>query len=700
VRTQRHAGLSKLLRLLLASTCAATPYAAYAQDLLDSTQGTAPGPAQRSVTDTGEIPVDLEPAPEAQTPGATAPGIKAGGTGLHWDRAPIRYKGEVSLLFTDTLPSGSSATYDTLMYTRIDGTSYVKAPWFAAVEGGLGLSTGLQKSAGSRSDSVTVTGDAGFTLFPVSRFPFHAFAAVTNNKVNQDLVGTSNFTSTTVGANQSYAPLNGRTNYSGGVIYNRLNGDRFGSDTQVAGNASMIAGLDQQQITLEGSAVTDKRKDGSERSNIYNLTAKDEFHDGDALTLISLASTNRTTFHLVGSDSTNSFVQGTSSGSWTPLEDVPLQINGGVHVSKANTEAITGGSAGDATANTDTQAKSDNLGGTIGVNYRWDKNIRLTGTGSLGISRLHNNETRTGPHNRDAESETRTSSLAASASYYSDSVPLGSYYYNYGFSGSATRGTYGRSGSSTQTDLTQDPGTPAPPAYIKTSSSSQPAYLISQFGTAESASHSLSKNSHLDNDALLTVRLTQAASTTQGGGEHTNSLQHSGSINWSQNTETRQFFAGITVSDQRSKLVALDMFNAQLSAMGDVGRYSTLSAAITLQASRQTISGTVSSGAGSDTQTTTTRNAGAEASYVNARAFGVMRLKFSSIFRADTFTRDARFTGTVGAPGEDIRMTWENRFDYTIGLLSLQLLGRLTQASGRTDGLLFASAQRSFGGFY
>jgi hypothetical protein len=177
-------------------------------------------------------------------------------------------------------------------------------------------------------------------------------------------------------------------------------------------------------------------------------------------------------------------------------------------------------------------------------------------------------------------------------------------------------------------------------------------------------------------------------------------LQHSGALTWTQNTDTRQLFAGVTVTDQRSNLFTLDMLNLQFSASGDVSRYSTVSAAVTLQVSHQSVASGASSGAGSAMQTSTTKNAGAEATYVNVRAFGVLRLKFSSIFRADTFTRDARFTGTVGAPAEDIRVAWENRFDYTVGLLTLQFLGRLTQASGKTDGLLFASAQRRFGGFY
>jgi hypothetical protein len=662
VTTPRHAGLSTLARCLLLGLCAATPTLSRAQDLLDSTPGTAPGPSQRSVTETGDIPAELEPEP---TPGqGPAPGtVKAGGTGVHWSRAPIRVKGEVDLLHTYTRPSGLPTMSDTLLYTKVGGSTYLKAPWFSTLDMGLGMSKNVDKVGDNRTDTLTFTGDSNFVLFPLSRFPFHAYAERTNSRVNEALVGTSQYTSTTLGLDQSYTPLNSPATFAGSLIYNRLEGDRFGKDTQMSGSGSMVAALDQHRVTVMGTGISDKRKDDQERSNIYSLSAKDEYHDADSLAIISLASANRSSFQFVGSETRSSFAQATTSGSWTPSEDIPLQLTGAIYMNTANTQSY---SSSNSTLGGPIEVKTQGLGSSVGATYRWSKNLRLSGMGSANVTRV-----------RDIES--RTTRANSSATYSSDAVPLWGFAYNYGLSGNATLTSNRFSGSGSNTTT------------VSSSSSAQ---------TAESASHSLSKNTVIDPITLFTTRLTQGVSATQQKGQNRTSLDHSGAVAWSESGESRQLYAGVTLSDQRSNGFSVDMINGQLSASGDVGRYSTVSAAVTLQASRQTVSGTDSSGPGSDTQTSTTRNAGAEATYVNTRSFGVLRLKFSSILRYDTFTRDARFTGTVGAPSEDIRMVWENRFDYTMGLLTLQLLGRVTHSAGKTDSLLFASAQRKFGGFY
>lgn len=650
---------------LLAAVVLVAAHGARAQDPSEAA-GTAPGPDQRAVTGPGEAPASpgaQTAAPPAEAPASPAPGAVPSGGGVSWARAPVRYDGLVGVIFTDTMPSGSPSTYNTLLYSRINGNTYLKAPWFATLEGGVGLNTSVQKSATGGGNSVSATGDLGFTLFPISRFPFHAFAGVTDSRINQDLIGTTPYTSTTAGMTQSYVAVGGRTNYSGGVTYNRLNGDRFGSDTQLSINANVTSTVvDEHQMSLAATAVSDDRKAGSEQSRTYNVTAKDEWHDSDGISLLTLASFNRTEFRLADSDSTSSFSQITSSGSWLPLEDVPLLVSGGLYLSTANTQT----NAARVSSNVDNK----NVGGSVGGNYQFNKNLRLNANASGSINQMPG-------------TERRSSRIGGTASYWSDPVRFGSFSYNSGLSAGGAVRTDSYSGNT--------------PLQVGTTAGTQTQ-------TTESASHSLSRNTALDDTTRLTVRLTQGLAATQGStatqgsvaqGE---SLQHSANATWTRSGETRQLFAGLTVTDMRSKLSTIDLVNAQLSANGDLSRYSTLSAALTLQASRQSLSG-----ASADPQSqsgTTSKNACADVTYTHFRAFGVPRLRFSSILRADTFTRDARFNGTVGAPAEDVRMSWENRLDYTVGLLTVQLLGRVVQSAGKTNGLIFVSAIRRFNGIY
>jgi len=650
----------------------------------------------------------------AETPVATqgsGPQGEPGKETTHWARVRIPFSGYIGSKLLDNKSTATPGTMSTTEEVQLSGSTYIWQRWFAEAEGTVGFNSISSKTDQDSSKGLNVTGGGAISFFPVSRFPLQAFFSVADSRTNQELIGTSAYRSTTVGATQSYTPVHGQTRYGGGFTVNSLDGNSFGKDTQASFNGSMNTLFDDHVVAVNGNDVTDAHNAGSAHSNIFNLNARDLFHPADStLTVESLGSINRSAFDITGTKATEDFIQATSVANWRPMEDSPLLLNGSAQVSRAESLSVTSQATNTSTALS--------AAGSLGASYQWSKNMRFSGSVSVSVNR--------GAYTVNGNS-------AGGISYNADPIRLGEYTYMWGLAGGLGTGISGSSqsqaGGGVQTR--QD----------------------SKLTLKESANQSISRNFMLGDGApsaipsVLTMRLSESVTMTQAqaqtqtqtqtGSQNTDSLQHMASLSWSRNSEALQLFASVSGSDGRTQMGSIDLINAQLSVSGTLGRYSTVDGGLTAQASSQTsrsgllatsTSDTVVTGAGNvingpglscvntGTNTTVVCNTGtpldlagtsqatkygslgANLSYSNSRAFGVPRLMFTSTFYADTTSTSSRFTGTVGAPVQPVKVSWENHFDYKIGALALELFGRVAKVGGKTNELIFLSVRRQFRG--
>jgi hypothetical protein len=219
----------------------------------------------------------------------------------------------------------------------------------------------------------------------------------------------------------------------------------------------------------------------------------------------------------------------------------------------------------------------------------------------------------------------------------------------------------------------------------------------SQTGSDDSAlqrtgslGHGLSRAFELGPASSLSLRLSQSAGVSEGR-TYSKSLSHGLGIGWNRSLESGNLSVSANASDSRNfrgDPRGQQLVNLQGTFDSPLSRYSTLSGNMTLQGTRPL---TVADQPGFDVTT------GANISYSNQRLLDVRNLRFSSELAANNQQLADRFGGTIGATPGNRGSFWDNRIDYTLGLLSFRGSARLTRTDGRNNESFFFSVSRPFG---
>lgn len=185
-------------------------------------------------------------------------------------------------------------------------------------------------------------------------------------------------------------------------------------------------------------------------------------------------------------------------------------------------------------------------------------------------------------------------------------------------------------------------------------------------------------------NSMMRISLGQAFSGTQQSGDvamTTQRLDNSVSLSWDQHGESGTSYIQLSLSDSRGfgdQQSTQQFANFQILRNQTLNRSSSVSGNLTLQTVRQDFN---AQGV-SDTVTAT-----GQINYRNSGIFGVPRLGFLSDLRLSRASTDQ---------GVD-RGEWENRFDYTIGLLQLSGSWRYIDLDGdESYNLIYGQATRSF----
>lgn len=591
---------------------------------------------------------------------------------MDWGIPPVRWGGNTTSNYNLNNSSNGSKTFSETETVNLRASSYIYQPWYAQVSGDLGLLTGMSRqnggtvadssgqSAGSRSTSMTYGGN--INLFPMSRFPFQAYAQSSDSRASANSIG-AHYTSMRMGARQSYRPEIGSENYSASIDRSIVTSSEVRSVVD-AMQASFGTNIDNHGINASARYSSSSGDIGGQGSKLFGLTGSHSWHADEDLSVATSASyTNNQISMLSGNGlSTNNsqMLQASSFATWYPDEDLPLTITGGGNFLHINTV-------------TDNASLAFNsLNGYANANYRISNNLFAT----AGL---------TAAQNTSNGSSQFSTGQSASVSYSGNTLIFGEYSYNWGTGGGISN------------------------LIVSTGKANRSA--------SGQIQHSLLRNVILSETSALTLNASQGLSLgTNSTSGATSVLTHSGGASWRLGLgDQTSGMLTTTVSDSRSAGSYPSHFRS-LSAQGNIqtqlSGHSALAANINFVLSQQITTpqniqteiipsptpGTIPTVATKNDSTTL--NGAGQVTYSHRNPFGVSNLFYSATLMVNASQSNLRLVS-----GDPNTLTWQTgkvlqqNADYRVGRLSFRLTNSFSTLNGKKNASLFFMIGREFGDF-
>ena len=565
---------------------------------------------------------------------------------------PVRVWGELGYDFRQENFENGNDALENAIITRLNGSTYLYQPWVATIEGGIGLD--LRRTERDTVDTISnnVTGYGRLRLFPQSRFPFEAFADVTDSRSDTDLAGLD-VERTRVGFIQRYTSTRGDAYKLRYEHTKHLNDSRSSAGTSVVREdvadlvqASYNKSFNAHNIYFDSQLNVVDRVDSPDRNKTMFTSLRHTYTPGPTLSAEDMLTYNVTDLQQALTDIRTGVLQLHSIGFWRPRTDRPLRINATLRALDRTTES--GG----------VDSSLQSATGTIGATYQWTP--RWLFSGSAGATDVES----------DAGGEVQTFQTA-SANYTSEQINLGGF----------DAGWFAQADIRNNTD---DQGS------------------LQSYGTQ--AGYSLQKNMMPGRASALLFNASQSAALiTESDGFNSQRLLSRLSLTWRNRdalitkmvraslSDTRTYAGGTRADEVAGEF---QLANLQASLDQRLTTTSTFSGNLTIQATRDAADNPVAS--------MNTRNgewvptASIDLTYYNTRMFDVPRLTFRSTLRliSDSylplFDEPDRINGR-----EDMR--WDNRLEYTIGRMQIRATGRLSELRGEKQTFLLLQVRRMFG---
>lgn len=545
----------------------------------------------------------------------------------------------------DSGPSRSSESHVGTL--RLDTSMPIWEPWLAHLRANVGLSvTETETRRGGEEPSSSTgrlrTGELELNVLPSSRFPLRIWADRRDSRLNDDvqLIGVLGVdrSVTRYGLQQQYTSDAGARyvfRIEETVVKEEAEEDRRDERLNWSLNAS--------QRWTEHDLAVDLRQDQTRegltgRSTDRDLlAARHRYTPQDRnYTLNNLVSLTRrdTATPLSGSRFTQNQV--TSTGFWRSPGARPLQVTGNLRVMESRSDF----------GEDETTDQLADL--SVGASYQRDEHWRFDATSGVSL--------------RDRDDGNELSHRhSASARYSSTRRPLGGFEYRWD---ADSRVGY-RGG-----DETED---------------------SAEIGVG--LGHTLDRDLADGRYGRLRATLQQAASQTWSSTDNDRAdLTHGAFLYWDHSAGEVNAFGQLQATDARQFNPndpdrVFQLVNLQLSVQQQLTREQSISGNASFQASRSGETGDMS-----DWQPSTSLGL----VYNHRQLFGVPRLRLRSDLRytSDDVLGLLRPEDRLEA-AENLR--WENRFDYTIGLLDLSLLLALTETGDASNQLYLFRLTRRFG---
>ena len=571
---------------------------------------------------------------------AVAPAVTAADG---WRIAPIRLWGDLSYDFRRSDLIGKSVSTSHSAIANVNASTYIYEPWVAIVSARLGLSlTRLNDGALVGSDRF-LTGDTRLNVFPASRFPFEARFSRSDFGTDADLGADQRARLTRFGMSQRYRNEEGSQNYAASFDRSTQDGSTVGKEVQSALQFDASTRFRSvHDLQLMATWNQNRRINTAERNGYETLLGRHAFRPDSTLSVENSVNLTHTDFRLGTAESDVRIFQLNSIAFWRP-ESQPLTVNGSVRMFSLET-----GSSKDSIG-----ARVVNA--SVGANYAFSRNLRALAGLSLTDTNSSND------HNR-------TATGTAGVSYQGNTIEWNKYRYDWfgGATGVSTSGGSERNGTSFNAIVGQ----------------------------------TLNRGFIFENGSALTLNLAQNLSASTGaqvGAASAGSKQisHFGSITFNMNEPESGATSFIRLSATDSRYTdgpreTLQLFNLQLTRTLALGRDRALSGNLTVQTTRR-----VGSPSGVEISANEGRpetSVSAELSYRHRNFFGVPRLHFSSQLQVNR----QELVQAFGAQSQRELFSWENRFDYNIGLLETRFFIRFSEFDGTKYSLVMFRATRRF----
>ncbi len=598
---------------------------------------------------TGPSPTSAPPGAAVDTAGAAAAAPSAEeplqGDGIQWTLAPWRVGGTLALDLRALRESDGGTQRNGLLLGDVDLASHIWQPWFVQVRLGLGwVASTTQGSEGDqRGHSVALTGRAGFTVFPASRFPFELRADVSDSRSSGLSLG-SEYRTKRIALSQGWRPPVGATSVQLNV--DRSSIDSAGlTDTLSTYTASLHTQQGKHQWELSSNGSQHERSDSDETTRITTVNGRHGFSPSTALRVETFANWNEVRLAAAGVESGSDVRQVSSLATW----QLP---RGALLAGSARwVEARSLGSE----ARSPSQAINATLGGSMPLGTDW--RIGLSGSA---------NELRT--------------PIAGVAESYSVQSTL-----NWAPGGHALLG------------WRWSPSAGLNAGAVYDSSRGARKTAGAQF------SHALTREVALSPASLLSLGLMQGLATLRESGrpEATNAIAHGASVGW-QHTEQdgARSFGSLSYSESRTlgaNSGRFEIVNLQWNQRTQLSRLASWSLNFTAQASRNESSEVDAfNGARQEQHSGWLPYYSGGASFEHQRAFDIPRLRATVLFSAQSQPLVRRAAGDIDAERERVNASLEGRLDWSVGRLETRLATRIARVENRTVVALQARAQRRF----
>lgn len=577
-----------------------------------------------------------------------------------WSFAPLVYGGDIGYEVRVTRYEEQAGTLEQLALANLRARSYIWQPWFVQLRGGLGLVLSRQQidadpAAGTESISlqpVGVTGSLGFTLFPVSRFPFDAGVEVTDSR-NSGQITSTDYMNTRYGVRQSYSSLGGGTYMSARYERSILESDAFGTDTLNNLEANLSQSTGSHSLQLNAGYISNLREQTGEASTIETVSLSDTYRPNPLLYVETLGYINRVAYELVDNTALAGLgsrtAQITSFATWRPALQSPLYVTGSLRWLDLENQSEGAGSG----------SGTRTLNATLGAQYQYRAYTRLF----TNLSAFDN---------RSESTHTLGTAQSVGASYTPAPIPLGRLDYAWSASGSVSNATLSGEGSR------QAVAGALGQTFTRNFAVSPQAAASANFA------QTLASVYDTESDQLTTLNNSLGLSSSRAAGASTTD------------------FASFTLSDSRTFGATENQFqlaNLQITRQALLDRVSSWSGNVTIQASRQSTQAIRVPGAPSlsvDLQSQSVAYS-VNLAYQHQRAFNVPNLYFYALATANSQQLQSRREGDIDAPPEFIDNSLELRFDYLIGRLLARLSARTAQFGGVRQNQLLFRVTRFFG---
>ena len=554
---------------------------------------------------------------------------------------PVDWSGSVGYSYRSLNTDLSDSTSNQLL-GLLRASSYIWQPWFATAEGGVTLAMDnsdlSDSSNGTRSANSTskvLSGDAMLNVLPQSHTPFRLSYQATDSRVDNTTV--DNPLIRLSGEDFKTTSLDVRQSYitdAGHRIQARYGNRTWDSDVNGSYN-DQVAGLE-----------LDYRPAGQRllaKANVENVDQSNTDRHQDNL-LVDVNHYYYPTEDLRVDSTASLYNLDTTFNGATGLVDTTVtdlaQASSFLFWRPTDQRwTVSGGVRALDMKGHDTAQSSDqrSFSGSAGAFYQYTQRLRFDGNASFTTADV------TGASQNSSQEHLGTL-------YQSDLADLKGFTYQW-FASAAV-------------DNQSDPFEDQQALSLSLGHDAQKMWW-----TGEGSSLRLSLNQSI-NENLQT-----------GGADSTHRLDHSATLGWNQSSYNGTTLLQLTLADSRDlggQGDAQQLVNFQASRQQNISRLSTLSGDLTLQTVRRDFTDGPNNG--------TVTSATGQINYQHIQVFGVPSLQFQS---------DLRLSQASTSEGTD-RNEWENRLDYTIGLVDASLSYRILEDGVNNSRLLYFRVMRRF----